>query len=144
MLEETLAFAKEKPEEREVINLQIPSSTKSCITELAKEHGVTFTSIVASALKVVCEEWKLGSCEAITKEKADLFKLLHQNEEKLDKYLAESEYEESFEHRGYLFSKENSEGLQPKIDNLITRIERVKKDLGIEKEDEKLIYQGEH
>jgi len=134
MLEQTLAFARIKDEEKTVISVALPISTKETLDEIAHSEKISLTTLVSSALRVVCEEWNLDTgLDIITKERASLYKLLAKEEDKLEPYLAHNEDYNGFEHRGYFFNQSIQDLGQQKMDLIIDKIERYQKELKIEK-----------
>lgn len=140
MLESTLAFVRMEKEVKARMNLVIPQSLKDCVEELAKSEETSASNIICGALRVVCEEWKLGGCDIITKEKADLYKMLYAKEEELLEFLADPENDDGYEYRGYYFSNDLNMNKQT-TDIALDQIEQLKKALGIK--DERIQYKGD-
>lgn len=137
MLESTLAYARGDKEEKVQISLYVPVSIKECVDDLAKKEKVSATSIIVGALTSICEEWKSGACETITKERSDMCKLLFAKEDEIMEFLANPEDNDGFEYRGYYFQSDFQMNKQT-IDILIDQIERCKIILG--EKDKKMTY----
>ena len=134
MLESVLAYARDKDDEKVAVTLKFSRSLKDCIWQIAKKENVSFSSIVVGALKSVCEEWNSGDCSIITKEKADMWRLLIQKQDEIKHYLADPVDNDGYEHRGF-YLKKDIELNQQILDLLLDQIENLENLLGLDDEE---------
>ncbi len=117
--------------ELEQICFKCPALLRDDLKELAKHYQMTVTSLIINSLTVLVQDFKGGDISSLTIHQSRACLKIEELEEKLEPYLADNETD-GFEYRGYLLSLKNAGEHQNKVDNIINRIENLKKVMEVE------------
>jgi hypothetical protein len=120
----------------EQICFNCPGALKDDLKVIAKHYGVTVTSLIINSCTALVEDFKGGADSTLNIHQSRACIKIDDLEEQLEPFLANDVHinnpEIAFGHRGYIFDYEKSGGYENKIDNIINRIENLKKLIGEE------------